>query len=109
MVFDLLFITLIIVFIIDLSGVTFSIKRLISFLVTKGKIIKDDYSIKPFDCSLCMTFWCGIIYTICLNQFTLFNLLIICLLAFFTPILKDILYLLKDIFISLITKIEKKL
>ena len=109
MVIDLLLITLIIVFIIDLSGVINSIKYLISFWLTKGKITKTDYRLKPLDCSLCMSFWVNLIYIICLNQVRLLNILVICILAFFTPIFKDILYLMKDIFISLINKIQNLL
>lgn len=107
MVIDLLFITVVVVFIIDLSGVITKIKHLISLILTNGKIIKDNYSIKPFDCSLCMTFWIGLIY-ISLVKFTLLNLCLVCLFAFFTTVIKDILYLLKDIIIILINKIYKK-
>ena len=29
---------------------------------------------KPFSCPLCMTWWCCLIYIICIKQFTLFNI-----------------------------------
>lgn len=100
----MIFLTVIIVFIIDLSGFIDSLKKGLSYLLTKGRIVKSDYSLKPFDCSLCMTFWCGIIYFLIIGKFTLLNLLYISLCSFFTPVIKDILYFLRDSFIKILSK-----
>lgn len=105
---DLLFISVIIVFIIDLSGIMPNIKGMISLLLTNGKIRKTDYSIKPFDCSLCMTFWIGLIYTLIFNP-TISYLCFVCLLSFFTEVIKNILYFMKDVINELITKMYNKL
>lgn len=54
----------IIVYIIDISGVIEEIKKYL-FKLIKGKNVEYyGYSLKPFDCSLCMTFWIIIIYLI---------------------------------------------
>lgn len=101
---DLLFITLIIVFIVDISGIIPNIKGMISLYLTKGKIRKTDYSLKPFDCSLCLTFWVGLIYVLVFNL-SIGYMFYVCMLAFFTEVFKNILYLLKDIVNELINKI----
>ena len=60
----LLCIQLICVLIIDISGFIDSVKWGVSKWLTKGKIQTTDYRIKPFDCSLCMTWWSCLIYMI---------------------------------------------
>ena len=56
MIINLLLINLIISYIIDISGAVDSIKSTIKKVLTKGKMSDPNYNIKPFDCSLCMTF-----------------------------------------------------
>lgn len=63
-------------------------------------------SLKPFDCSLCMTFWIGLVYII-FADFTLVNLLAVCAVAYFTPVMKDIWFLVRDVFTYLINCVWK--
>lgn len=105
----LFIIALVNVLIIDLSGFITTIKLFISKYLTKSRIQKTDFRIRPFDCSFCMTFWTGLIYTIVIGQFTLVNLLIILLLAYFTGSMKDILLLIKDLVSKLTNIIYEKL
>lgn len=105
MILNLIFIWLIVVMIIDISGVMDSIKYGISKFLTHGKIPTTDFRIKPFDCSFCMNFWISLIYIICVGQFSLGLLAFILGLSVLTPILKDLINLVKDIFIFLINKI----
>lgn len=100
----LLCIQLICVLVIDISGFIDSIKYGISKFLTKGKIPTTDYRIKPFDCSLCMTWWSCLIYMICIGQVSVFLLAYILFLAIMTPVAKDIILLIRDIFIKLINK-----
>lgn len=91
MILELLLITTIICFIIDISGIIESIEWWLS------KWLKVNCKIpKPFSCSLCMSFWIGIIW-ISIFEFTLFNLLFVCLFAMMseeiTQILSTIKYL----------------
>lgn len=105
MILNLIFIWIITVIIIDISGIVDSIKMLIAKILTKGKIPTNDFRMKPFDCSFCMNFWLGLAYILLVGQFSLGLLAFILVLSVFTPILKDIIILLKDLFIKLINKI----
>ena len=104
MILNLICIWIICVVVIDISGFIDSIKYGISYLLTKGKIPSSDYRIKPIDCSFCMNFWIGLIYIICIGEFSLPAVAFILMLSVFTPILKDIIILLKDVCIKLIDK-----
>lgn len=106
MLLDLIIICLVNVLIIDISGFIPSIKSLISKILTNKQIDTVNYRLKPFDCSFCMTFWTGLIYTIVIGQFTLVNLLIILLLAFMTEPLYRLLLLIKDTMLKLIDKLD---
>lgn len=105
MLLNLTLICLVCVVIIDLSGFMQSLKRFISNVLTKRKVTTTDFSLKPFDCSFCMTFWCCILYTIVNGEFTLIHLGYICLLAFMTDTIRQFLLLIKDMFNKLIDTI----
>lgn len=79
MIFDLLMITTIVCFIIDISGVIDSIESMLSRWVNKPLKL-----IKPFSCSLCMSFWIGLLWVICVD-FSLFNLFILSLIVTCSP------------------------
>lgn len=99
MIVNLLLITLIIVFIIDLSGIIDSIETLLSkFLNGKARVPK------PFSCSLCMTWWVGLIYLLCIHQFTLIWISIVALFAFLTPVFSAILVWLRETLIWVVDK-----
>ena len=97
----------IIVFIIDLSGALDSFKHSIWKRLFKGIPYKEDWRLKPLDCSLCMTWWIGLIYILITSQFSILMVGYIALLAFMTPIIKDIMILLKDASTKLIDVIYK--
>lgn len=92
--FNLLLITLIVVHLIDLSGFIQTIKRTILKLLGRPP---QDFSLKPFDCSYCMTHHISVIYLLCIHQFTLINYVIVLSLAFMTPVIKDLMIYLKDL------------
>ena len=95
----------ILVVIIDDSGFIDSVKRGISKLLTNGKIITDNFDLKPFSCSYCMQVWCGLAYLLIIGQFTIPYIAFNFLLAVMVPINKDLVNLLRDLFIKLINKI----
>ena len=109
MIIELILIQLIIVFIIDLSGVVDSIKLFISKHLTKNKIVTTNFSIKPFDCSLCSTWWTGLIYLLICHSFTIPYIALVALLSYLTPLSSSILLLIKDLAIFLINKLNMKL
>lgn len=88
---NLLFITFIIVYIIDFSGIIVDISRMIYVLLNPGKEYSYQIIKKPFNCSLCMTFWIVFLYTLILG----------------TPIILSLLY--GTIFGGFITIIIKKI
>ena len=108
MFIDLLLITLIIVFVIDISG---AVEHLVYPLVKRLlKIPKTSRIEVPLiSCSLCMTFWTGIIYIICMGEFTLLNLFFVCVCAFLTPHIKDLFILVRDTLTLIQNKIYDKL
>lgn len=81
-IINLTILSFILVFIIDKSGVIDSIKHFI------GKYLGiKDVQLKPFECSLCMTFWTDLIYLAFFSTFNLYYFLYTCFLAFSTPLI----------------------
>ena len=101
----LLLISLIVVFIVDISGAIESLKSGIKWVLTKGKMNHSNYSLKPFDCSLCMTFWCCLLYLYLVGEFTLPYIAFTCLLATFTGLFKSAILLVEDVLIKIIQAI----
>ena len=107
---NLLILSLIVVFIIDISGFFKTIARHVyKWIWNNKKQMPEDFDwdnvfigFHILKCSLCATFWTGIIYLLTVSSFTILNLGYVALLALLTPIFKDILLLVKDIFTSIL-------
>ena len=99
---ELLIITAIIVFVVDLSGIILVLKKKLWKTLYGIIPFKEDWSLKPFDCSLCMTFWIGLLYLIITGSFTIPFIGYVCLLSFLTPIIQEMLLTIKDLLIRLI-------
>lgn len=105
---NILLITTIIVFIVDLSG---AIENLVKPIVKHFLHIPPhkDITLPLIECSLCVTWWTGLIY-ICIvsiaNTFTFNQFLILvsmlAVVSFLTSSIKDILILIKDLIIRFI-------
>lgn len=106
---DLLFITIIIVFIVDLSGFSETLKEWLSGWLTNGRIITTKYHLRPFTCSLCLTFWTGLIYLLATGSLSIPYICLVCLLALIASTIKDILLLVKDLISKGIGSIYKYL
>lgn len=103
MLLELFLLTTIICFIIDYSGFIQSIEYGISKLL---KVNPSRVRIpKPFSCSLCSTFWAGIIYLAITNNFTILYISYISLLAYSTKHISGIMHYIDDA----ISYIEDKL
>ena len=96
MALDLIILTIIVVFLIDLSGVIESLTGVVKKWLGTTKEI----SLKPLSCSLCMTHHTLFIYLLVVGHLTLLNYLIVCLLAYFTPVIKDLMIMAKDLMIK---------
>lgn len=104
---NLTLIAAIVVFIVDISGAVDSLKSGLKWILTNGKMKNSDYQLKPFDCSLCQIWWCGLIYLLVTNNFTLPYLAFVCLLACFSGVIKTSILLLEDILIKITQLIYK--
>ena len=60
----------VVVFIVDLSGFTDSWRDALA----RALKVRNLRPLKPFDCSLCMTWWTCLIYPICTGDFSLLTL-----------------------------------
>lgn len=109
MILDILLIQIILVYIIDLSGVSEHIKRGIwKWLKGKDKPYKD-FELKPFLCSLCMTFWTGLLYLLLTHQFTLTGILVVSLASYLTTTTNNLLLLIKDTIDVMLYKLSSKI
>lgn len=104
---DLFLIGVICVIIIDISGVTYSIKSGIKRLLTKGMMSDPNYSLKPIDCSFCCCWWSGLVYLLVTNTLSLWMITFLLLICTMTPVIKDVLLLIRDKFIELIKYFNK--
>lgn len=91
--------TFIIVFIVDVSGVIHHLNPFIwNLLHPNVKYV--DWQIPLISCSLCSTFWAGNLYILINSSFNLGWIAIVCLLAFSTPIIKALLFKIKDLLLK---------
>ena len=102
---NLFLIAVIVVIVIDISGITLSIKSSIKRLLTKGRMSDPNYSLKPLDCSFCMTFWTGLVWLLVTHSFSLWMLTYLLLLCVMTPVIRDVIILIRELFIKIIKKL----
>lgn len=105
---DLLLLALIITYCIDVSGFWNEISGIISGWLTDGKI-KKSFTLKPFSCPLCMTFWCGLAYLLITGTFTIPMVAYVCLLSYLTTVFADIMRWVVEALKTLIIKLNDKL
>ena len=94
------------VFIIDYSGFVDEISETIT------KILHSPFKIhipKPLSCSLCMTFWTGLIYLFFNNGFSLINVSYLCLFSALTILELAVFTLIKSLIEKIIFKINNLL
>ena len=99
---DILLIAVIIVVIIDISGFTYSLKSGLKKVLTKGRMSDPYYSLKPFDCSFCMTWWTGLIWLLVIHNVTLWMLAYLLLICVMTPVIKDVIILIRETMLKII-------
>ena len=92
-------ITIIVVIIVDISGVVTDAKKMI------GRILGiNNVSIKLIECSFCLNFWVSMAYLLITNELTITAVMVTLLLSTMTSIIKDAIYLIRDIFGKIISK-----
>ena len=97
---DLLLIAAIAIYIVDLSGFT----EFWRSALTRWLKCKELKPLKPFDCSLCMTWWVCIIYAICTGSMSLPVLAYIALLSFLSLPIGQVLLFIREGLLSIINK-----
>ena len=96
---DLFEITIIVVIIVDISGFVDSVKTLI------GKVLGiNNVKLKPLDCSFCLNFWVCVAYLLITNELSITAVMVTLLLSTMTPIIKDVIYLIRDLLGKIISK-----
>lgn len=104
---NVLFITLIFVIGLDVLHFWDNLSKIISGIITRGKVHKV-FCEKPCGCSTCMSFWTNILYMFISGHFSILNVLIIIVLAMFTPELGGLILMFKSWLDALINKITIK-
>lgn len=99
---QLLLVAFIVIFIVDLSGFTDTILDIASKV--KGQRVE---SFRPFTCSLCMTWWCCLVWAICSGHCTLVTIAFSALLAALSFPLSQILIFVREGLNKLIATLEK--
>lgn len=95
---NLFLLSTIICFIIDISGFfTFVKKFVASRIEGKYKNLKyEDIKIPFVTCSLCTVWWTGIIYLLCIREFTIINFAFVAFLALVSSNISGLLLTFKD-------------
>lgn len=65
--------------------------------------------LKPLDCSLCMTWWCGLIYIICVGECSVINIAVVALLSALAHNIAEAIMLISDSISLGIDKIRDRL
>ena len=103
---NLLFITIAIVYMIDLSGfVDEIVHRLYDKYVGAGDYHRILPKLKPLSCGTCLTFWAGTIYLLVTGTFTFPMLAYVCVLSFLATTIGDLMMLIKDTLTKIINKL----
>lgn len=104
----MLLITCIVVFIVDVSGFVNEMKD--RYAAALRLPDGSRMSWKPFDCSLCVTFWAGVVLC-CLEGFTIQHAAFVCLCAFLARFVENCYLLIREFLAALtrflMDKIEK--
>lgn len=102
----LLLISLIIVYIIDISGAPENLfKPLIRSIMKLPK--NTNLNIGPVECSKCAVWWIGLLYILCTGAFTIPNIAYVCLLSFLTIHIKGMILYIREFLIWIENKMYK--
>lgn len=108
-ILNLILLQIIVVFIVDISGAIDSLKSGLKWLLTKGKMSNSNYILKPFDCSMCSQWWCGLIYLLITGHFTIPYIAFVAFQCSFCAQIKDTILVLGDLLTKFIRIIYKHL
>lgn len=99
-IIDLLLIQVIVVILIDISGIVQSVEGLIARLLSLKKV-----SIYMLECSFCINHHTAFIYLLLTGALSLKNYCFVLILSFLTSVTKDLLWGVRDRLIKLVSKL----
>ena len=99
-IIDLILVALVTIYIVDLSGFTETLLKVIS--AYKGRKITE---LKPFTCSLCMVWWVCLAFLLMSAKLSLPMVAFIALLSFLSAPIGQLLILIREAFLKVITKL----
>ncbi len=91
----LLLIAFIAAFIVDYSG---AVRELRAWLNTRVLHREEDARLRPFDCSLCVTFWTGLIYVAAVGSLSVPAVAGVCLAAWLARFINNLLFICEELF-----------
>ena len=98
-IINLILITIIVCFIVDCSGVITDIRKFVAKQIFKYTKVKVDYAelkLKPIGCSLCSTWWIGLIYLLFVGKFTITYIAFVAFLSLISSNISGFLMVIKD-------------
>ena len=99
-IIDIILVALVTIYIVDLSGFTETLLKVIS--AYKGRKITE---LKPFSCSLCMVWWVCLIYAVIVGNLTIPVVALIALLSLLSVPFGQLLMLIREAFLKAINKL----
>ena len=99
-IIDLIFVALVTIYIVDLSGFTETLLKVIS--AYKGRKITE---LKPFTCSICMVWWVCLIYAAIVGNLTIPVVALIAFLSLLSVPCGQLLMLIREVFLKVINKL----
>ena len=103
-IIDIILVALVTIYIVDLSGFTETLLKVIS--AYKGRKITE---LKPFSCSLCMVWWVCLIYAVIVGNLTIPVVALIALLSLLSVPCGKLLILIREAFLKVINKLMNML
>ena len=91
-IIDIILVALVTIYIVDLSGFTETLLKVIS--AYKGRKITE---LKPFSCSLCMVWWVCLIYAVIVGNLTIPVVALIALLSLLSVPFGQLLILIREL------------
>ena len=99
-IIDIILVALVTIYIVDLSGFTETLLKVIS--AYKGRKITE---LKPFSCSLCMVWWVCLIYAVIVGNLTIPVVALIALLSLLSVPSGQLLILIREAILKVINKL----
>lgn len=97
-IINILLISVICVIIIDGTDFVDSIKHCIWKFAFKNTKPYKEFPLKPFDCSLCMSWWSSLLYLIITHNLTIPYIAFSLFAAYLTPVINTLLIFIKELF-----------